>query len=130
MFKAKDCMTQNVITVPLGSTCYEAIKILVYNKITGLPVISPDGSLVGMLSEKDMLKLLYEEDNKELQVDAVMTPDVISFNEDESLVDICEALIKYTFRRVPILADGKLVGIISRGDVMKYILKLKYHEKL
>jgi CBS domain-containing protein len=54
-----------------------------------------------------------------------MTDDVISFSEDTPLYDICECLINNGFRRIPILRDGKIAGIISRSDIIKFILKVR-----
>ena len=58
-----------------------------------------------------------------------MTKDVISFDQEDSLIDITESLIKHDFRRVPILEEGKLVGILSRKDVIACILKLRHKNK-
>ena len=52
-----------------------------------------------------------------------MTEDVVSFDVKDDLIEICECLIQNDFRRVPIVADGRLVGIISRKDIIKYILE-------
>jgi CBS domain-containing protein len=54
-----------------------------------------------------------------------MTRDVKCFEEDDSLTDVCECLIDSPFRRVPILSGGKLVGIVSRADIIKFILRIR-----
>ena len=125
MFKAKDLMTRSTVTVGPDTPIYEALRKLADHGITGLPVVSEDGTLLGILSEKDVLRLLYEEHAKDKQVSDYMTPDVVSFDENDTLVDICECLIQHDFRRVPILSEGKLAGIISRTDMIRYILKLR-----
>jgi CBS domain-containing protein len=126
MFKAKTIMTTNVISVKRDTEIYEAIRTLVDNNITGLPVVNDDMSIAGIITEKDVLKLLYEVDSKANKVEDFMTKGVVGFNEDDSLIDITECLIKNSFRRVPITAGGKLVGIISRKDIIAYILKLRH----
>ena len=70
-----------------------------------------------------------EEHMGTISVENFMTKGVVSFNEDDSLIDITECLIKNNFRRVPIVAEGKLAGIISRKDVIAYILKLRHKDK-
>ena len=90
-------------------------------KITGLPVVSDDMSLRGIISEKDVLKLLYDPNTEEGIVADFMTREVTSFDENDELVLICEKLISNNFRRVPILSKGKLAGIISRHDIIKFI---------
>ena len=129
MFKVKEIMKTKVITVKRTTDTYEAIRILVENNITGLPVVNDDMTLAGIISEKDVLRLLYDMEDKPGSVEDFMTKDVISFDQDDSLIDITESLIKHDFRRVPILEDGKLIGILSRKDVIACILRLRHKNK-
>ncbi len=126
MFKARQIMTTSLITVRENTTLREAMNILVDKNIAGLPVVTEDMRLIGIVSEKDMLSLLYKPQPKKTRfVSEVMTRDVVSFDESDSLFDICESFIENNFRRVPILAEGKLTGVISRRDIIKYIIKLR-----
>ncbi len=127
MFKVKDIMKTEVITVKRETDTYEAIRILVENNITGLPVVNDDMTVAGIISEKDVLRLLYDMEDKPGHVEDFMTEDVVSFDKEDSLIDIAESLIKNDFRRVPILEDGKLIGILSRKDVIACILILQRH---
>jgi CBS domain-containing protein len=129
MFKAKDIMKTNLVVVKRQAGIHEAIRTLVENNVTGLPVVNDDMTLAGIISEKDVLSLLYNIEDKPGKVEDFMTGDVISFDQEDSLIDITESFIKSHFRRVPILADGKLVGIISRKDIVGYILKLRHKDK-
>ena len=129
MFKAKTVMTTDVISVSGQTQIYEAIKTLVKNNITGLPVVNDDMTLAGILSEKDVLNLLYNTENKIGNVEDFMSKDPVCFSADDSLIDITDCLIKNNFRRVPIIAEGKLVGIVSRKDIIAYILKLRHKDK-
>ena len=129
MFKAKTVMTTNVISVNRQTEIYEAIKTLVENNITGLPVVNNDMTLAGVLSEKDVLNLLYNTEDKPGNVEDFMTKDPVCFNVNDSLIDITECFTKNNFRRVPIVAEGKLTGIISRKDIIAYILKLRHKDK-
>jgi CBS domain-containing protein len=128
MLKAKDIMTENVLTVKCSAPIYDAIQMLVEHQITGLPVVDDDGAMVGVISEKDMLKELYDVDDKAGHVEDFMTRVVTTFDQSESVLDICNCFIKSPFRRVPILDNGKVVGIISRADIINYILKLKHKD--
>ncbi|MBN2311493.1 MAG: CBS domain-containing protein [Candidatus Hydrogenedentes bacterium] len=118
-------MTKDVVTVTPDCPIMEAMRLLVHHGLTGLPVVSGDGQLLGILSEKDMLRLLYEKPVGDASVEEFMTRDVVSFDENDNLIDICECLIANQFRRVPILSSGKLAGIISRGDIIRCILKAR-----
>jgi CBS domain-containing protein len=129
MFEVKTIMKTDVITVKRQTQIYEAIRTFVENNITGLPVVDDDMTLAGIISEKDVLKLLYNIEDRPGMVEDFMTKDVVSFNQDDSLIDVAECLIKNHFRRVPIVEAGKLVGIVSRKDVIRYILKLRHKDK-
>ncbi len=127
MIKAKDIMTEDVISVKKETSIYEAIDILIENRIAGIPVIEDDMTLIGVLSEKDVLSLLffYGQKEEEQTVNDFMTQPAIHFDEEESLMDICDCLTNKNFRRVPITSGGKLVGVISRADIIKCISHLK-----
>jgi CBS domain-containing protein len=120
---AKDIMKTGLLTVKKATPVYEAMDIMANKNITGLPVVDDYMNLLGMISEKDVLKLLYDPEALPTVVGDVMTPEVTGFGQDSSLFDICRCLIENNFRRVPIVNGGKLIGIISRTDIMAYIMK-------
>lgn len=122
-------MKAGVITVKRKTGIYEAIKILLDNNITGLPVVNDDDTIAGVLSEKDVLKLLYNIEDKPGKAEDFMTEQAVSFEQEDSIIDITECLIENPFRRVPITANGKLAGIISRKNIISYILKLRHKVK-
>jgi len=124
MLKAKDIMTKEVVSVRRDTPVEEALGFLVENKITGIPVVEEDMTLVGIVTEKDLLGLFYEpEGAKKKPVDDFMTRPAVNFDENESLDEICKHLLKVTFRRAPVTRNGKVVGIVSRSDVLKCILE-------
>ena len=129
MFKAKTVMTTDVISVKKHTEIYEAVRTMVENNITGLPVVNDDMSLAGVISEKDVLSLLYNIQDKPGKVEDLMSKDPVCFNAEDSLIDIAECFIENNFRRVPIIAEGKLVGVVSRKDIIAYILKLRVRNK-
>ncbi len=131
MLKLEDIMTTDVLTVKKQTPIYEAIEIMANNKITGLPVVNDDMTLAGIISEKDVLRMVSDFDilmlsselkDSSVKVEDFMTEDVTSFDTRDDLMAVCECLVKNNFRRVPILAEGKLAGIISRKDIINYIL--------
>jgi CBS domain-containing protein len=128
MFDASTIMTKTIISVKKDTDIYEAIRILVENNITGLPVVNDDMTLAGIISEKDVLSLLSNAQDKPGNVEDYMTKDIITFNEKDSLIDIADCFINHHFRRVPILSDGKLAGLISRKDIIKFILHLRHKD--
>jgi CBS domain-containing protein len=124
MLTAADFMTKKVVSVKKDTPIYEALELLRKNDITGMPVIEDDMTLVGVITEKDVLELFFTEGySQNKTVDFFMTRPAISFGEDESLESVCDFLMVKYFRRVPIISTkGKLVGIISRPDIIDYIL--------
>jgi CBS domain-containing protein len=118
-------MKAGLLTVRPQTPIYDSMEILATRNITGLPVVDDYMNLVGIVSEKDMLKLLYDPEVKPGKTEEFMTERIVSFDQDDNLHDICDCLINNHFRRVPILDQGKIVGIISRADIIVYILKNK-----
>lgn len=123
--RARDIMKCGVVSITKEKPIYEAMEILAIKEITGLPVVDDYMNLVGIISEKDMLNLLYEPKAKPGNVEDFMTEEVVSFSQNDNLFDICDCLMNNHFRRVPILDRGKLVGIISVTDIILHILKKK-----
>lgn len=123
MFEIKNVMTKNVVSVKKYTPINEAIGIMVEKKVTGLPVVDDKMKLVGIITEKDVLMLLYNFGDRPGSVEDFMTRDIASFDLEDSLSDICECLLGNHFRRVPIVAGPKkkLVGIISRTDIIRCI---------
>jgi CBS domain-containing protein len=124
---AKDIMVKDVITVKTDTPILEAMELVAKHDISGLPVVDDDMNLLGVVSEKDMVNLLYSlEEQEEKTVDDFMTQPALFFEEKESLLDVCDFLKKNVFRRVPITSKGKLVGIISIRDIIEYVLRLSH----
>jgi len=123
MLKARDIMTRNTVSVKEDTPIYEAVKLLVEHNISGMPVVEDDMTLIGILSEKDLVTLYYgNEEDKKKTVGDFMTQPPIYFDENDSVKDICDFLFKNLFRRVPITSAKKVVGIISVKDVLESIL--------
>jgi len=123
VYEIEEIMHTDVISVRKDSSIDEVISLLVENNVTGLPVVSDDMTLIGIISEKDIMKCLSNSEGYKGKVEDLMTTEVVSFDVKSDLIGVCECLTKNHFRRVPILEEGKLVGIISRRDLIKYILE-------
>ena len=125
MQKAKDIMTKEVVNVRRDTPVEEALELMLSCEISGVPVVEKDMTLVGIITEKDLLGLFFEPGGlKAKTVEEYMTQPAVHFDEDESLEDICKCLVNVTFRRVPVTRNEKLVGIVSRPDLIRYILSL------
>ena len=125
MLKAKDVMTKMVVSVRRDTPVEEALELLLERKISGVPVVEKDMTLVGIVTEKDLLALLFKpQDVKEKTVEGLMTQPAVNFEENETIEKICQYLAKVSFRRVPVTKEGKVVGIVSRPDIIRCILDL------
>ena len=125
LLEAKDIMTRNVLCITQDTPVVDAIRLLVKNHITGVPVVEDDKTLLGILSEQDVLRLFHTyDDEKNRTVYDFMTHPAVHFEENEPLLDVCFCLRDNSIRRVPVTSNGKVVGVISRADILKCIVEL------
>jgi CBS domain-containing protein len=104
-------------------TVYEAIKLMADKGVGALPVMK-DGRLVGMLSERDYTRkvMLRGKSSKETPVVEIMTDTLVSANPSDSVGDCMETMTERRIRHLPVMQDGQLVGIVSIGDLVKWII--------
>jgi len=123
--KASDYMADKLITFTPDTDLFDAINLLLEHRITGAPVICEDGKLIGLLSEADCLKailtLTYHEEEMGGRVGDYMSPEVYTINHDDDIIAVAEDFINNGRRRLPVVKDGKLVGQISRRDVLRAV---------
>jgi len=140
--QAKDVMSRAVIHVSPGHNIRHAARIMFNSRVSGLPVLDSDGALVGMLTEGDLMVRcelgghflpLDQQDVPEAQrmrnlvkriawsVADVMTSPVTVAQENTSLADIAALFLRDRIKRVPILRNGQVVGIVSRRDLLRGI---------
>lgn len=121
-FTAQDFMTASLVTFTPDMDVMEAIRILVEQGISGAPVVDSHGNLIGMLSERDCLKVAlsagYHGDWGG-RVSEYMHPEVETVDADTSIVDVARMFTEGRFRRYPVMKDNRLVGQISRRDVLR-----------
>ncbi len=126
--QALDIMKTDLITVRDSDPIFKAVRAMVDYNVTGLPVIDAKGNLIGIISEKDVLALLYDFADMGHRVSDFMSTQVVSFEKNTPLDEIGHCFEQNKFRRVPILDEGKLIGIISRKDVINWIQRNRKHK--
>jgi CBS domain-containing protein len=116
---AKDIMTTKVVTVKPSTSIEDAARLLVRRKISGVPVVDEKDKtkVVGILTEADLLAA----PSGAKTVAEVMKKRVVSVSPDTPVDEIAEILVKKKIKRVPVIDAGKLVGIVSRIDVLRAI---------
>ena len=125
--RARDFMTPQLVTLSTDMELLDAIQLLVDKQISGAPVLDQQGNLVGILTERDCLaQTMVATYHGEAggRVGEVMTKDVHTVDADTSLMDIAESFAHTKYRRYPVLEDNRLVGIISRRDVLRAVLHI------
>jgi len=122
MQTARDVMATHLITLTPETTADQAIRTLLENKISGAPVIDDAGNLVGIVSEFQLMAVIYNEDFRTSPVADLMTRDVMTVDEDDSLTVVASKFIRHRIRRLPVVRDGRVVGQVSRRDIIRYVV--------
>ena len=124
MATIQEIMSSELVTVSPKTPLNEAIQLLMTHRISGLPVVNESNELVGMITEKDLLYIFADNDANFNFVEDLMETNLRSQQLSDSLAEVCDCLLANSFRRVPILDGKRLVGLISRADLMPAILDL------
>lgn len=144
--KARDIMVRNVVSVKPDDSIYTAIRLMLAKGISGLPVVDANGKPVGVVTEGDFLRriesntllrrprwlefltspgLLASEYVKSAskRVDEVMTAEVEAVSEDAPLADIVETMERRRIKRVPVVENGRLVGMVTRTNLLRALVR-------
>jgi CBS domain-containing protein len=122
-----DYMSKNVITVTPDMEVIQAIKIMLDNKITSVPVLDERGELIGLFSEKDGVKGVVEfsyNQSMDGKVRENMTKETPIIDFEKSVIDAAIQFQEMNTRSLPVFQEGRMVGIISRADVMRALINL------
>lgn len=151
--KISEIMKTDVYTVSDEATIKEVLQMLVESKTSGLPIVNAKNQVVGFISDGDIMKFIAKQnpriidmtsfitvwydtesfekklhDLMELSVMELATTKLISVDTDYDIDEVAKMLGEKKIKKVPVLEDGKLAGVISRSDILRYILGV-YLEK-
>ena len=114
----------DVVSIEPTSTLAEAAKLLAERRIGAVLVLGIEGRVAGILSERDIVRALAERGAAVLseRVDQVMTRKVITCGEGDTVAQVMEQMTGGKFRHLPVVEQGKLIGIVSIGDIVKFRL--------
>ena len=142
---ARDVMSSDVVTVGANATILEAIKLLINEGVSGLPVVDASGAIVGMLSEFDVIRHVAGTDSEAFSrfqsqlidrgalgtaytqalsksVKTIMTKPALTAPDDADLKAVADLMLQYKMKRIPIVKGPSVVGVISRVDLLKALL--------
>ena len=140
--KAHEIMVRNIVSVNRGTSVSEIAQLLVTHRVSGLPVVTKDNELIGIVSESDLLHraevgtekkrkwwlaVLVDPDTAAreytkahgLKAEDIMTRHVVTVDPEADLSKVADVLDSHNIKRVPVLKDGKVVGIITRADLVR-----------
>lgn len=149
---AREVMTPKVISVEADAPIMQAVHLMLQNRISGLPVVGPKGELVGMVTEGDFLRRgeigtrrrrsrwlefmigpgrLAEEYVRASgrKVDDVMTRNPVTITEDTPLDQAVDLMERHRIKRLPVMRDGRLVGMVTRANLMHALVSLATQPK-
>lgn len=143
--KVRDVVIKKVITIESGQTLEQVARVLVTNNISGAPVVDKSGKLIGMISEKDLFRALYPDvrdilrdiklwlskekikfrvaAKRKVAVDDLMAKKVIAVSENDPVLKVGSLMLTAKIHRLPVVRGSKLVGIVSRRDIFRKLLK-------
>lgn len=129
--KARDIMSTKLIHITPGTSLKKAIQILIKNDISGLPVVDRTKRLVGIVTEEDLILTWHYFNRKNTHIaikdchvldSPLIIEKVITATEDTPVGEIIKTLIYKRIKRVPVVKEGRLVGVVSRRDILKRFL--------
>lgn len=118
MLTAEQIMTTEVVTIGSNATIADAIQLLVSRRISGIPVVDRDSKLVGIITEFALLAMAYDHQVQNDPVAKHMTREVITVNATDSVNRVTDLFIVHRVRRLPVVRNGQLVGLLARHDVL------------
>ena len=120
--RVREFMTKDIVSVTPETEIMRAVHLLVSEDISGLPVVNEQNMLVGILTERDCIAVSLQAgyfDEMGGPVQQYMTTSVETVEPDSSLMDVAELFARSSFRRCPVIEEGKLVGLICRRDILR-----------
>jgi len=146
VMKVADVMTLGAATVNVGSSASEAAQIMLQHQISGLPVVDDQGTLVGIVTERDFLRRMETgTDNRRLRwsellfsvgavaedyirshsrkIEDIMTRDVVTVSNETPLSEAVDLMERHNVKRLPVLRDGKVLGMLSRANFLRAVAR-------
>ncbi len=122
----KDYMVYDAHAVSIDSNVYDVVKVLINTNSNGVPVVDDNKTVVGFVSEQDCMKEMLNDSffcQEPVKVSSVMHKDVMSVSPSTSIIEIAQTMLESKPKSYPVIDNGKLVGIINRGHILKALIE-------
>ncbi|OPX68879.1 MAG: Inosine-5'-monophosphate dehydrogenase [Methanoregulaceae archaeon PtaB.Bin056] len=120
----KAFMTSDVVSVEIPGNRDDVLKILKRTGISGVPVLK-EGKLVGIITRKDLLRKA-----EETQLGLLMTPDPVTIGPDATIQEAATMMVRHSVRRLPVVEDGALLGLLSVADLIAALAQMKIRDEI
>ena len=115
--------TENLVTVPPTASIREAVERMYRANVGSVLVVDGEGRLLGIFTERDLVRVVATGVNLEERVERVMTTRLVTASPDESLAMVASKMIEHGIRHIPVVDEtGRLVGIVSIRDVLRHVV--------
>jgi CBS domain-containing protein len=122
MTRVDEIMNRQVVTLAPEMTLAQAVKVFTDIRVGGAPVVDESRRVLGMISELQLLDVVFDLEARDMPVSAYMVPNVECVLPGDSLSHVGQLFALYSFRRLPVVENDCLVGIVTRRDLMNYAL--------
>jgi len=124
--KVSEIMETRVVAAKTNATCTSLAQKMLSGFISGLPVTDDAGHVIGVVTEFDILKVLRNGANLSKTAKDIMSDKPICLEANQSVEEAIELMTRHHIMRIPVVSDGKLVGIVSRTDVLRAFVKEEF----
>ncbi len=125
--KISQIMTRRVVAAKANASCNTLAQKMLSGFFSGMPVTDDQGKVVGVVTEFDILKALRSgKDSLQMVAQEIMTKDPICLHADDEVDEAVECMTRYNIIRIPVVRDGKLVGIVSRSDILRAFVREEF----
>jgi len=121
---AADIMSRNVVTATKDLVLTQVIELLLEHNVSCLPVVDDEGTLLGVITEYDLINFALSGEADRTTVGESMSTNLMTFAPDDDLETIVNTCVTRRLHRAPVVESGKLVGIISRRDILREMLTI------
>lgn len=118
----RDIMSKIVVSIRPDATLIDAVKVLTKHHLSGAPVVSAEGEVIGFISEPNLMDVLFDQESRTRKVSDYMSPEVQVVHISDSVATAATMFAMYGFRRLPVVEDGRLIGVVTRRDLLAHSL--------